>query len=66
MMAQLNSNMDHMSHALPWHMTNCSPGAAFGEVCSKLRKCSINIHPDKGLSTKSLCKMAGFQVEWFP
>eukprot|EP00975_Prorocentrum_lima_P033440 7012927-Prorocentrum_lima.AAC.1 len=61
MKTQLNSEMDYMNHALPWIMADCSPEASYEEVSAKLRKCSINMHPDKGLNTQSLCKLAGFQ-----
>eukprot|EP00975_Prorocentrum_lima_P012814 2714758-Prorocentrum_lima.AAC.1 len=57
--------MDHMSHALPWHITGCSPETPLEQIRSRLRRCSIHIHSDKSFGTKNLCRMSGFQVEPF-
>eukprot|EP00975_Prorocentrum_lima_P029768 6247914-Prorocentrum_lima.AAC.1 len=58
MKTQVNSEIDHMSHALPWHMTGCSPEATFAEIRSRLRRISINIHSDRSFGTRNLCRMA--------
>eukprot|EP00975_Prorocentrum_lima_P044722 9367105-Prorocentrum_lima.AAC.1 len=60
---QLNGNMNLMSHALPWHMTDLPPDAEFSAINSKLKRIAISLHPDKQFNPQVLCKMAGYSVQ---
>eukprot|EP00975_Prorocentrum_lima_P064632 12898734-Prorocentrum_lima.AAC.1 len=60
MLDQLNGNMDYMSHALPWHMTDLSPEADYATINSKLKRVAISLHPDKKFNPQVLCQMAGY------
>eukprot|EP00975_Prorocentrum_lima_P048552 10157603-Prorocentrum_lima.AAC.1 len=61
MMAQLNRNMDIMSHTPPWHMVDLPANASYDDISSRFRKYALTMHPAKDFNTKILCKMAGYK-----